>query len=1178
MSFVHLHCHTEYSLLDGAIRINDLTKKASSLGMPAAAITDHGNMHGAAYFYMSCKDYGITPILGCEVYVARDHTDSTSDLARIRHHLILLAKNKVGYQNLIALVSKSFVDGYYYKPRVDKGLLKQYSDGIIALSACIAGEIPRTLRANNAFIKGGGTFTDAINIAKEYASIYPDRFYLEVQSNTLPEQSLVNEKLYELAHETKLPLVATNDCHYLNRDDVEAHDILLCVQQQRTEFDENRWKFDAKDLYYKTPDEMIQSFPDHPEAIENTLKIADECKGLEIQLKTPPYHFPVYDLPEGMTLETEFKKLAREGLERRLEKHPKRDTLDVNLYRERLEMELKVICDMGFPGYFLIVQDFINWAKDHGIPVGPGRGSAAGSIVAWSLRITNLDPIPYHLFFERFLNVERVSMPDIDVDFCEDRRLEVVEYVSQKYGRDKVAQIATFGKMKAKAVIRDVGRAIGLSFQDTSRICKILGDDLGITLEKSLANNSEFKAEYDKNPASKRLIDICLRLEGLSRHASTHAAGVVVSDKPMHEYLPLFIRADKSNKKELITQFDMKVVEKVGLVKFDFLGLRTITMIDKAIKNIARQGKTPPDLDILPFDDPQIYDLYAKGDTDGVFQVESTGMRKYLRMLRPTCFEDLIAMLALYRPGPLNSGMVDEFCKRKHGEVEVTYPLPELEQCLKDTYGVIVYQEQVMQIAQITAQYTLGGADLLRRAMGKKKPEEMAKQRGIFLDGSGKRGVSEEKANEIFDLMEKFAEYGFNKAHSAAYAVISYYTAYLKKYFPVEFMSALLSSEIGNQDKILKYVAVCSEMNIKVKSPDIQKGRREFTPDNDCIIYGLGGVKTVGDEAINEIVRNREEKGPYKSFYDFCLRVNLRKVTKRVLENLIKAGALDCFGVSRNGLLAGMETVLAKVAKKLKEKESKQVSLLMFAPMEDEQSTGGMGFVCSEQSLPEWTEEEKINYEKEALGFYLTSHPLQAYKADFERLGIIPLEDIQHVENKTLVHTAVLVTGIKEIITKTGKKMAFLQIEDLTGHGELTIFPKKYEELRPYFAEESNNLFYLTATVDMNQPEENSYNEDNDEEEETKVEVKLLAENMVPLLEACESCNKEVCIDFGSKPINNIALFKQVLTKHKGNAPLSMWFTVDDEFSCQLKFDETWNVKVTPEFYRDMRTFSEIKG
>lgn len=1174
MSFVHLHCHTEYSLLDGAIRINDLTKKASSLGMPAAAITDHGNMHGAAYFYMSCKDHGIIPILGCEVYVTHDHRDCTSELAKKRHHLILLAQNKQGYQNLIELVSRSFLDGYYYKPRVDKGLLKKYSDGIIALSACIAGEIPRTLLGNNAFIQGGGTFKDAIAIANEYAAMYPGRFYLEVQSNTLPEQNMVNNRIYELAHETKLPLVATNDCHYLNSEDVEAHDILLCVQQQRTEFDENRWKFDAKDLYYKTPEEMTASFKDYPEAIENTLKIADECKGLEIQLKTPPYHFPIYELPEGMTLETEFRKLAREGLEKRIEKHPKRDSLDIQLYKDRLEMELDVICGMGFPGYFLIVQDFINWAKNKGIPVGPGRGSAAGSLVAWSLRITNLDPIPYNLFFERFLNVERVSMPDIDVDFCEDRRLEVVDYVSNKYGKDKVAQIATFGKMKAKAVIRDVGRAIGLSFQDTSRICKILGDDLGITLEKALASNREFKEEYEKNASSKRLIDICLRLEGLSRHASTHAAGVVVSDKPMYEYLPIF----KGKKDELVTQFDMKIVEKVGLVKFDFLGLRTITLINKAIKNIVRQGKTAPDLDTLPFDDPQIYDLYAKGDTDGVFQVESTGMRKYLRMLRPTCFEDLIAMLALYRPGPLNSGMVDEFCKRKHGEVEVTYPLPELEKCLKDTYGVIVYQEQVMQIAQIVAQYTLGGADLLRRAMGKKKPEEMAQQRGIFLDGSGKRGVPEDKANEIFDLMEKFAEYGFNKAHSAAYAVISYHTAYLKKYFPVEFMSALLSSEIGNQDKILKYVAVCNEMNIKVKAPDIQKSRREFTPDNDAIIYGLGGVKTVGDEAINEIVRNREENGPYKSFYDFCCRINLRKVTKRVLENLIKAGALDCFGVSRNGLLAIMDTVIAKVAKKQKEKESKQVSLLMFAPVDDDSSLGGVGFECPENRLPEWTEEEKINYEKEALGFYLTSHPLQAYMADFERLGVIPLEDVRNIENKSLVNVAVLVTGIKEIITKTGKKMAFMQIEDLTGHAELIIFPKKYEELKQYFSDDSKNLFFLSATVDKNQVEENNYDENKEEEEEAKVEIKLLAENMIPLLEACENCSKEITIDFGSKPItNNISLFKQILQKHKGNAPFSIYMKVDEEYVCKLQFSEEWKVKVTPEFYRDMRTLCEIE-
>ncbi len=1170
-NFVHLHCHTEYSLLDGAIRIDDLTKKASGFGMPAAAITDHGNMHGAAYFYMSCKAQNIDPILGCEVYVTRDHKDTTSELAKVRHHLILLAKNKIGYQNLLALVSKSFLDGYYYKPRVDKNILKQYNEGIIALSACLAGEIPRTLLGHNKYINGGGTFKDALGIAKEYAEIYPDRFYLEVQSNTLPEQHLLNQKLYELADETKLPLVATNDCHYLNQEDVEAHDILLCVQQQRTEHDENRWKFDATDLYYKSPEEMISAFKDYPEAIENTLKIADECRGLEIQLKTPPYHFPIYELPEGMTLETEFRKLAREGLQKRLEKHPHRETLDIKQYEERLEMELNVICGMGFPGYFLIVQDFINWAKNKGIPVGPGRGSAAGSLVAWSLRITNLDPLPYNLFFERFLNVERVSMPDIDVDFCEDRRLEVVEYVSEKYGKDKVAQIATFGKMKAKAVIRDVGRAIGLSFQETSRICKILGDDLGITLEKALKNNNEFITEYNSNASSKRLIDICLRLEGLSRHASTHAAGVVVSDLPMHHYLPLF----KGKKDELVTQFDMKIVEKVGLVKFDFLGLRTITLVNRAIQNIIHQGKTPPDLDTLPFDDPQVYDLYAKGDTDGVFQVESSGMRKYLRMLRPTCFEDLIAMLALYRPGPLNSGMVDEFCKRKHGEVEVTYPLEELEPCLKDTYGVIVYQEQVMQIAQIVAQYTLGGADLLRRAMGKKKPEEMAQQRGIFLDGSGKRGVPEEKANEIFDLMEKFAEYGFNKAHSAAYAVISYHTAFLKKYYPVEFMSALLTSEIGNQDKILKYVAVCNDMDIKVKAPDIQKSRREFTPDNDAIIYGLGGVKTVGDEAIKEIINNREEKGPYKSFFDFCYRINLRKVTKRVLENLIKAGALDCFGVSRAGLLAIMDTVVARVAKKQKEKESKQVSLLAFAPAQEDFSQGGIGFDCPESGLPEWSDEDKINFEKEALGFYLTSHPLQAYRPEIERLGAITIEEIRNLANKTLVKVAVLVTGIKEFITKSGKKMAFMQIEDLTGHAELIVFPKRYEEIRQYFTEESNNLFYLQATVDNSQAEESNFDEAKEDEEEAMIEVKLLAENMIPLLQACEDCTSEIIIDFGSKKINNIAYLKKILRNHAGKAPFSLRLSLNNEISCMMKLGEEWKVKGSPELYREMRNIYE---
>ncbi len=1158
-NFVHLHCHTEFSLLDGAIRISDLAKKAVEYKMPAAAITDHGNMYGAVNFYMECKKVGITPILGCEVYVTKDHTDTSSDFSKVRHHLILLARNQIGYQNLLSLVSKSFLDGFYYKPRVDKKLLSQYNEGIIALSACLAGEIPRTLLGNNKFFANGGDFKDALDLAKQYSEIYPDNFYLEVQSNTLPEQNILNKKIYELAHETKLPIVATNDCHYLDALDVEAHDVLLCVQQQRTIYDENRWKFDATDLYYKSTNEMIEAFKDYPEAIENTLKIAEQCQGIEIQTKGEPYHFPVYELPEDMTLEDEFRKLSRSGLEQRLEKHPNIESIDIDLYKDRLEMELDVICSMKFPGYFLIVQDFINWAKDNNIPVGPGRGSAAGSLVAWALKITNLDPIPYKLFFERFLNSERISMPDIDVDFCEDRRLEVIEYVTKRYGKDKVAQIATFGKMKAKAVVRDVGRALGLSFAETSRICKLLGNDLSLTLPKALKENIEFKAEYDVNSSTKKLIDICLRLEGLSRHASTHAAGVVVSDKPMTHYLPLF----KGKKDELVTQFDMKIVEKAGLVKFDFLGLRTITLIQRAIENIQLQGKIPPDLDTLPFDDPAIYELYARGDTDGVFQVESSGMRKYLKMLRPTCFEDLIAMLALYRPGPLNSGMVDEFCKRKHGEVEVTFPLPELQNCLNDTYGIIVYQEQVMQIAQIVAEYSLGAADLLRRAMGKKNPEEMAKQRDIFLDGAKKRDVPEKKANEIFDLMEKFAEYGFNKAHSAAYAVISYHTAYLKHYFPVEFMAALLTSEIGNQDKILKYMAVCRDMGIDVKSPNIQKSRREFTPDNSSIIYGLGGVKTVGDEAINEIVRTRE-KDPFFSYFDFCQKVNLRKVTKRVLENLIKSGALDDFNVSRSKLMATMEMVINKVTKKQKEKESKQNSLLALSPQKIESPQTGIGFECNVE-VDEWPDEDKLNYEKDALGFYLTSHPLQYYRFDLERLGCITLEDAREYKNKSIVKLGILITEIKEIITKTGKKMAFLQIEDLTGHAELTIFPRQYEEIRPML-ENDNRLFYLTASIDSNgSDDENNYE---DQEIEIINDLKLLAENLTPLLTACHECTKTVSLNFPPK-IEDVSELQSILKKHKGRSNVQLQMVID-EIACWIELGDDWQIKSSPDFYRDV--------
>ncbi|WP_458399577.1 DNA polymerase III subunit alpha [Mailhella sp.] len=1169
--FVHLHCHTEFSLLDGAIRVTDAAEKAKKLGMPGVAITDHGSLFGAAYFYSACKDAGVPPIIGCEVYVTRDHTDKSSDFARVRHHLILLAQNATGYQNLLHLVSRSWLEGFHYKPRIDKKMLYGHTDGLIALSACVAGEIPRTLMGKNKLITGGGTFSDAIALAKEYSALFPERFYLEVQSNSLPEQAFVNEKLLEVADATKLPLVATNDCHYLNADDVEAHDILLCIQTQAKVDDAKRFRFDARDLYFKSEEEMRAGLVGIPEeAITNTVKIAEQCGKLEIQLKAPPYHFPIYELPEGMTLETEFCRMARVGLDKRLEKHPHRDTLDEKEYRDRLEMELKVINGMGFPGYFLIVQDYINWAKRNGIPVGPGRGSAAGSVAAWALGITTIDPLPNKLFFERFLNVERVSMPDIDVDFCEDRRLEVLDYVTQKYGKDKVSQIAAFGKMKAKAVLKDVGRAMGIPFAETTRIAKMIpASDLKMTLKKALDTIPEFAEEYKTKPEIRKLVDISRRLEGLTRHASTHAAGVVVSDKPMEEYLPLFA----GRKGEQIAAFDMKFVEKVGLVKFDFLGLRTMTVISNACKNIALQGKPVPDMENLATDDPNVYELLSRGDTDGVFQLESTGMRKYLRMLKPSGFEDLVAMLALYRPGPLNSGMVDEFIKRKHGEIEVTYPLPELEPCLKDTYGVIVYQEQVMQIAQITAKYTLGGADLLRRAMGKKKPEEMAKQREIFLKGSSERDVPEKTANEIFDLMEKFAEYGFNKAHSAAYAYITYETAYLKHYFKVEFMAALLSSEIGNQDKILNYIAACRDMSIEVLPPDVQISLRAFTPSGDSIVYGLGGVKNVGDEAINEIVRNRDAEGPYKSLLDLCTRVNLRKVTKRVLESLIKGGACDCFGVSRAGMLASLDNVVARAQKKQKEKSSAQMSLLAIAPAIEAAPVPGIGFPCEEQDTPEWEDDQKLTFEKDSLGFYLTSHPLQPFRRDMQRIGLLTLEEISELGSGS-VKTGVLVTGLKEFITKKGDKMAFVQVEDLTGHAEVTIFPKTYAAIKETLQAE-RPLIELSGTIDA---KEDDYEDDENAEEGRTKEIKLLCDSARPLLEACMSSDQPVLVPYPVECTGeaDIQEFKSILEKHRGGSAVQIQFELNGN-TCLMELGHRWRVQASPQFNKDMDAWAKAR-
>ena len=1162
--FVHLHCHTEYSLLDGAIRVKDLCAKAKDYGMSSVAITDHGNLYGAVHFYTEAKAFGLKPIIGCEMYVAHgSRLDRESQHARTRYHLVLLAQNLTGYRNLVKLVSLGFMEGYYYKPRVDKEILAQHSEGIIALSACMAGEIPRLLMSDQADgwlveDKDGGVGTGgreaALRAVEEYSRIFPGRFYLELQDNGLAKQVILNERLIDLAKETGLPLVATNDCHYLNADDVDAHDILLCIQTRRTVHDPDRMVFDTRELYYKSPEEMSAAFAHVPEALENSLAIAEACN-LELDLKS--YHFPAYDLPAGVTPDDEFRRLSREGLATRLAKIEGRYATDAEAYRTRLEEELDVICKMGFAGYFLIVQDFINWAKNHGIPVGPGRGSAAGALVAWALRITNLDPIPYQLLFERFLNPERVSMPDIDVDFCERRRGEVIRYVSEKYGYESVAQITTFGKMKARAVVRDVARALDMPLAEADRIAKLVPEDLGMTIKKALAQEPDLSLLYKTDEAVTRLLDTSLRLEGLNRHASTHAAGVVISQGALTDYVPIY----RGQKDELVTQFDMKRVEKVGLIKFDFLGLRTMTLIDDTLRLIAQGGKAAPDLDALGLDDAATYALYARGDTDGIFQVESSGMRRYLTMLRPTDFNDIIAMLALYRPGPLNSGMVDEFIKRKHGEVQVSYPHPSLTECLKPTHGVIVYQEQVMQIAQIVAGYTLGQADMLRRAMGKKDVEIMAAQRADFVTGAAKNNVPEAKAHEIFDLMEKFAEYGFNKSHSAAYALISYHTAYLKAHYPVEFMAALLTSEMGNQDKLLKYVAACRDMGITVLPPNVQLSGWHFSVHDGCVVFGLGGIKNVGEDAVRELVDARAEGGEFASLLDLCARINLRKMNKRAMESLIKGGACDCFGISRSRLLAGLEPAMQRGQKRQKDRDSGQTSLFSLMGQAPAPTLPGLGFDYPE-GVEELPHEALLSFEKEALGFFLTSHPLQPYRREFPRLGLTSLEDCREFSPDETVRVGVLVTHVKEHINKRGDKMAFCQVEDLTGAGECVFFSDEYAKYKELL--KTDQPLEVEAKLSRRQdsytpppangnagadvaPEGGAFaapGDDEAEESQNKV-VKLIGMAVRPLRDACENSLEPVNIDLPDTCFapEHLAGLGEILKRYPGDAPVRLRFS-----------------------------------
>jgi DNA polymerase-3 subunit alpha len=937
--------------------------------------------------------------------------------------------NLAGYKNICRLISAAYRDGFYYKPRVDWDLLAQHNQGLIALSACLGGELPTLINLNQP--------DEARARAARMAEIFDDqRFFIELQQNFLPEQAKANSGLIALAQELSLPLVATNDCHYLSREDAFAHEVLLCIQTGKTMDDPNRMRFPNDEFYFKSAAEMTALFPDHPEAIANTVRIAERCN-LDLDFNT--YHFPQYEKPADKTLDEVLAEQSRAGLAERLDEIRTLRPLNpetVKVYQERLEEELGCIKQMGFPGYFLIVADFINWGKDHDIPVGPGRGSAAGSLVAYAVRITDIDPIPYNLLFERFLNPERISMPDIDVDFCIYGRERVIDYVREKYGVDNVAQIITFGTMLAKGVLRDVGRALNIPYGEVDKIAKMVPGVLGITLKKAIEQEPQLKALVERDPKVKELVKIALALEGLTRHASTHAAGVVVTPRPLPEYLPLYIDPKSGGQ---VTMYPMNYVEKIGLVKFDFLGLKTLTVLENAVR-LVRAGKDPAfDLKLIPDDDKKTYELLSHGETTGVFQLESSGMKEYLVKLKPSCFEDLIAMVALYRPGPLGSGMVDSFIKRKHGLEKFRYDFAQLEPILKDTYGVIVYQEQVMLIAQVLGNYSLGSADLLRRAMGKKKAEEMAEQKKQFLIGAEQNQLNLKKAEAVFDLMEKFAAYGFNKSHSAAYALIAYQTAYLKTHYPVEFMAALLTEDMDNTDKVIKNISEVRSMGIAILPPDINASERSFTVDKEEMRFGLGAVKGVGIAALEAIFQVRQEK-PFSSLQDFCERVDLRKVNKKVVEALIKCGAFDSLGGKRAQFLNALEEAMEIGQRLQREQQSGQDSLF---GSNEIHTVAGNGYGQLPQ-IDEWDEKTLLSNEKEALGFYVTGHPLARYSDAIKSFATCEISGLHERIDKEQVRICGIVAGLKELVTKKGDRMAFITLEDLSGSVEIVVFPEVY--------------------------------------------------------------------------------------------------------------------------------------
>ncbi|MBL8216808.1 MAG: DNA polymerase III subunit alpha, partial [Bryobacterales bacterium] len=949
--FVHLHNHTDYSLLDGACEIGQMMKIAAEQKSPAIAMTDHGNLFGAVEFYNKAKEHGVLPVIGCEVYVSKKDHKEKSDTRY--NHLVLLAETQDGYRNLIKLVSSAFLEGFYYKPRIDKDLLAQHAKGLIGLSACLQGDINETL------------LNDQYAEARRMAHMYEDmlgkgNFFLELQDHGLEEDRKVLPLIDKLARDTGIPLVVTNDAHYLKKDDARSHEILMCIQTGKTMSDPNRMRFTTEEFYLKTRAEMEALFGDYPDALDRTWDIAQRCNVKLEKVKDP---FPRFDIPEGHTTDTYFEYVARQGFEKRrgrLEMMRNSGMLkhELGAYNDRLDMEIRVIQSMKFSGYFLIVWDFIRFAKSKGIPVGPGRGSAAGSLVSYAMEITDVDPLQYGLLFERFLNPERISMPDVDIDFCTHRRGEVIQYVTERYGREQVAQIITFGTLGAKAAIKDVGRALDMTFADVERLTKLVPQTLNIKLKDAIEQEPGLQDLARKEERVKEVLNVAQRLEGLARNAGMHAAGVVISPVPLKELVPLY----KTSRDEVVTQFDMVGLEKLALLKMDFLGLTTLTIIHDAIGLIKKHCSVDVVIDDIPLDDAKTYEIFSKGFTSGVFQFESDGMRDILRRYEPSRLEDLCALNALYRPGPIQGGMIDDFIDRKHGRKDVVFELPPLKTVLEETYGVIVYQEQVMQVANLLAGYSLGEADLLRRAMGKKKAEEMDKQRERFVKGALEKGFPQKKVEKIFDLMAQFAGYGFNKSHSAAYAYLAYVTAYLKAHYPREFMSALLTSETGNTTKVVKYINECKDMNLPVLAPDINHSDLNFTPDGEAIRFGLGAIKNVGASAVEAIVATRAKLGKFTSLYQFCEEVDMQAINKRMIESLIRAGAMDSLGASRSRMFAAVEGAIEAGARVWKDRLSGQTGL--FGMFED---TGDTPADRPLPNVPDWSADEQLKGEKEML-------------------------------------------------------------------------------------------------------------------------------------------------------------------------------------------------------------------